>query len=62
MTIPWHTKETTDVIAAFKTSENGLDAAEAARRLKVEGANALPEPRVEGLVSIFLRQFKSRLI
>ena len=62
MTIPWHTKETTDVIAAFKTSENGLDAAEAARRLKVEGANALPEPRVEGLVSIFLRQFKSPLI
>ena len=62
MTIPWHTKEASAVLAAFKTSENGLDGAEAARRLAADGPNALPEPKVEGLASIFLRQFRSPLI
>ena len=58
----WHTQEPGEVFDALKTSDGGLSANEAVRRLKAQGANTLPEAKVDGLVVIFLQQFKSPLI
>ncbi len=57
-----HAKGVPTVLAMMRSSEEGLAAPEAARRLAEEGPNALPEAPREGLFSIFLRQFKSPLI
>lgn len=58
----WHTQEPGDIFEALKTSDTGLSANEAVRRLKVQGANALPEAKVDSVLTIFLQQFKSPLI
>src|SRR3989344_3901788 len=58
----WHNKEPSAVFEALHTTENGLSANEAIRRLKEDGFNALPEAKPDGLAAIFLRQFRSPLI
>ncbi|MEK7604638.1 MAG: HAD-IC family P-type ATPase [Patescibacteria group bacterium] len=58
----WHTEEPRAVVQALSSSENGLTADEAARRLKADGPNSLPETKPDGYVITFLRQFQSPLI
>ena len=62
MLTTWHNKELPAVLEALRTTENGLSANEAVRRLKEDGFNALPEAKPDGLAAIFLRQFRSPLI
>lgn len=62
MTLSWHAKELSVVFKDLQTDEAGLHAEEAARRLKEDGPNALPEGKVDGFPIIFLRQFQSPLI
>lgn len=62
MTNTWQAKSISTIIDEFGTSERGLSNAEAALRLKQYGPNALPEPSVDGLPTLFLRQFQSPLI
>ena len=59
---PWHTLAAAEVLAALKTSAEGLDAAEAARRLQVNGPNQLPAPPRPHPVLRFLAQFNNMLI
>ena len=59
---PWHTLAVADVLAALKTSAEGLDAAEAAHRLIVSGPNQLPAPPRTHPVLRFLAQFNNMLI
>ena len=59
---PWHTLAVADVLAALETSAEGLDAAEAARRLQVNGPNQLPAPPRPHPVLRFLAQFNNMLI
>ena len=58
----WHKEELSAIFKALRTTENGLGASEAVRRLKEDGPNALPEAKPDGLWLIFLRQFQSPLI
>lgn len=58
----WHTQEIPDVLQALHTDERGLNASEAAKRLKEIGLNVLPEAKSESYAIIFARQFKSPLI
>lgn len=58
----WHARATADVMAALRTSEDGLADSDSARRLRESGPNALPETPPESYAAIFLRQFKSPLI
>ena len=58
----WHTKSSTAVIEELHSSERGLSNAEAVLRLKQYGQNKLPEEKVDGIFTIFLRQFQSPLI
>jgi len=58
----WHARATADVMAALRSSENGLADREVASRLKEVGPNALPEIPPESYSAIFLRQFRSPLI
>lgn len=62
MNLSWHAKELSVVFKDLQTDEAGLHAEEAARRLKEDGPNALPEGKVDGFPIIFLRQFQSPLI
>ena len=57
-----HAKSSTAVIEELRSSEHGLSNAEATLRLKQYGLNKLPEAKVDGIVTIFLRQFQSPLI
>lgn len=57
-----HTKSSADVIEELHSSEHGLGYAEATLRLKLYGQNKLPEAKVDGIFTIFLRQFQSSLI
>jgi len=50
------------VLDELHSSEFGLSAAEAARRLREGGGNVLPEKKPDSLAVIFVRQFKSPLI
>lgn len=59
---PWHTLGAPEVLAALQTSADGLDAAEAARRLKINGPNQLPAPPRPHPVLRFLAQFNNMLI
>jgi len=59
---PWHTLAAAEVLAALKTSAEGLDAAEAVRRLQVNGPNQLPAPPRPHPVLRFLAQFNNMLI
>ncbi|MFA5942219.1 MAG: HAD-IC family P-type ATPase [Candidatus Paceibacterota bacterium] len=58
----WHTEALADIFKTLHTNEDGLSADEAARRLKEDGPNALPEAKADGVAIIFLRQFQSPLI
>lgn len=58
----FHFLDTDRVLRDLGTDEHGLSSDEAARRLEKYGANELPDARREGIVTIFLRQFKSPLI
>jgi magnesium-transporting ATPase (P-type) len=51
-----------DVLAELATGTDGLDDAEARRRLAVHGANRLPAPSRGGPLARFARQFKNVLI
>jgi Ca2+-transporting ATPase len=62
MSTLWHTKSSTAVIEELHSSERGLSSAEATLRLKQYGQNKLPEAKVDGIFTIFLRQFQSPLI
>jgi Ca2+-transporting ATPase len=62
MALSWHAKELSVVLKDLQTDEAGLHAEEAARRLKEDGPNTLPEGKVDGFPIIFLRQFQSPLI
>src|SRR3989338_3849065 len=55
-------KSSTAVIEELRSSERGLSNAEATLRLKQHGLNKLPEAKVDGIFTIFLRQFQSPLI
>ena len=59
---PWHTLAAAEVLAALKTSAEGMDAAEAVRRLQVNGPNQLPAPPRPHPVLRFLAQFNNMLI
>ncbi len=58
----WYTKSISSVFEAVESSERGLSEKEAALRLKEYGLNKLPETKPDGLLTIFMRQFKSSLI
>ena len=58
----WHTKSSAAVIEELRSSERGLSNDEVILRLKEYGRNKLPEAKVDGVVTIFLRQFQSPLI
>lgn len=62
MISPWSTKGLPDVFEGLHSDENGLSKEEAARRLIEDGPNALQEADVDGLPTIFMRQFQSPLI
>jgi Ca2+-transporting ATPase len=60
---PWHARELADVSAAVGlASPDGLDEAEAARRLASHGPNALREAKGVGPWALLLAQFKGVLI
>ena len=58
----WHTKSSTAVIEELHSSERGLNSQEVTLRLKQYGLNKLPDAKVDGIFTIFLRQFQSPLI
>lgn len=58
----WSEQEISTVFEELRSDGNGLSKDEAARRLRDEGANALPETKPDGLFVLFLRQFQSPLI
>ena len=60
--ISWHTKTVPEVLGALGSREHGLTKEEATERFQKYGLNKLPEGKVDGLLIIFLRQFKSPLI
>ncbi len=59
---PWHSLAVGAVLAALDTSTEGLDPAEAARRLILNGPNQLPAPPRTHPVLRFLAQFNNMLI
>jgi len=60
--ISWHTKTVPEVLDLLRSYEHGLTKEEATERFQKYGLNKLPEEKVDGLLLIFLRQFKSPLI
>ncbi|MDO8408085.1 MAG: HAD-IC family P-type ATPase [bacterium] len=62
MALSWYAEDVSVVYKELQTNEAGLRADEAARRLKEDGPNALPETKTDGYPIIFLRQFQSPLI
>jgi len=58
----WHTSSATEVLEKLHSRESGLSEKEASERLKIYGANRLPEGKVDSLATIFFRQFQSPLI
>jgi len=60
--ISWHTKTVHEVLGALDSREHGLTKEEATERFQKYGHNKLPEEKLDGLLLIFLRQFKSPLI
>lgn len=58
----WHTKAIDEVFREVNSRDVGLTLNEAKVRRATYGANVLPEPRPERLISILLRQFQSPLI
>ncbi|MHB1163417.1 MAG: cation-translocating P-type ATPase [Minisyncoccota bacterium] len=62
MAFSWYAEDLSAVYKELQANEAGLRAEEAARRLKEDGPNALPETKPDGYPVIFLRQFQSPLI
>ena len=62
MEYPWHASSPRDILKHLSTTEMGLSATEAARRLSRYGPNTFPSGATDTLVVIFLRQFRSPLI
>lgn len=60
--LPWHHMPAQDVLFAFKSSKDGLTAAEAAERLKEYGPNQLRAEEGTPLGRIFLRQISNPLV
>ncbi|MEQ1843092.1 MAG: HAD-IC family P-type ATPase, partial [Verrucomicrobiales bacterium] len=59
----WHSLQLDEVIVQVEANtERGLSKAEAARRFKVFGPNALPDTKHRGIFSIVVHQFLSPLI
>src|SRR3989338_2365997 len=58
----WHTKSSAKVIEELHSTEHGLTKKEAALRLEQYGLNKLAEAKVDGIFTIFFRQFRSPLI
>src|SRR3990167_1792882 len=58
----WHTKSSTAIIKELCSNEHGLSNTEATLRLKQYGLNKLLDVKVDGIFTIFLRQFQSPLI
>ncbi len=59
---PWHALDAEAALQAFASSEQGLDAAEAAARLTAFGPNRLPQPPRRSALTRFLLQFHNVLI
>jgi len=59
---PYHSLSTGDVLAAVEASTDGLKDDEVARRLKVHGANRLPDPPRHSALRRFLSHFHNLLI
>ncbi len=60
--VAWHMQEPQAVLRQLQTSSDGLAAAEAARRLGIDGPNELKEAKRISPWQIFLGQFKSLII
>ena len=58
----WHALATADVLQALGTTPQGLDAAEATRRLQRHGPNRLPEVAPPSLLRRLLRQFDNLVL
>lgn len=58
----WHAQSVREALEALSSSERGLSAADAASRLKIYGANKLPEDKAPGALILFFGQFQSPLI
>ncbi|MFA5830981.1 MAG: HAD-IC family P-type ATPase [Candidatus Paceibacterota bacterium] len=58
----FHKQPISNVLETLQTSDRGLNAAEAKRRLEEYGLNKLPEAEADSLAIIFFRQFQSPLI
>jgi len=58
----WHDRDAADALAAFDTALDGLDSAEAARRLAEYGANRLPARPGRNPLLRLLAQFNNALI
>lgn len=50
------------VISALKSSRHGLSPHEAQERLQIVGKNSFPEVALPGIITIFVRQFRSPMI
>src|SRR5215831_18141518 len=62
-TATWHALATSDVVRQLSTdSQQGLDAAEATKRLQKYGPNRLPEGKKRGAFTRFLAQFNNILV
>jgi len=58
----WHDRPLQEALAAFESETGGLCDAEVAKRRSRYGANRLPEPKRQGPLVRFLRQFHNVLI
>ncbi|MEM3047581.1 MAG: HAD-IC family P-type ATPase, partial [Candidatus Bathyarchaeia archaeon] len=58
----WHAIPAEEVLSRLGSSENGLTAAEAERRLREHGPNELTKARRASALETFLNQFKSILV
>lgn len=58
----WHTKTVSEVLTALRSQEHGLDREDVESRMLTYGPNRLPEGKVDGILTIFYRQFQSPLI
>ncbi len=58
----WYAKSGQQIFRELETNKKGLREAIALKRLRQNGPNALPEPEVDTLLRIFVRQFQSPLI
>lgn len=58
----WHALDADSVLQALKASAGGLGSVDAAERLKIHGANRLPEKAKRGVLVRFLLHFHNILI